>query len=226
MSHVTLASASAGLDIVHPFDLAAWKPELLGAPPPFAAGKLGILIGNTRRLWPVFTAACRDTPGLAALPHPLDHYVTEQLTRVAAECTRRHAQLILAHVTAPRAFPIQRLAELTGLASLSPSHLAIHPVHGPWFALRAVLSFDVDGPGTPPPAPAHPCASCSAPCVPALERALAVSGSPLSSAAIAEHAREWIAVRDACPLGRASRYDDAQLSYHYAPSSFRLVQGS
>jgi len=103
--------------------------------------------------------------------------------------------------------------------------LAIHPQHGPWFGLRAVLVAAIEGPPSTP-RPASPCASCSAPCVPALERALAVSGSPLSSAAITRHAAAWIAVRDACPIGRASRYSDAQLDYHYAPAARKLAQGS
>jgi methylmalonic aciduria homocystinuria type C protein len=119
---------------------------------------------------------------------------------------RRHA-LYWAHQTSPRALPIQRLAELVGLASLSPSHLSIHPLYGPWFALRAVAVFDVDGPDEPAPALTSPCVQCDKPCLPALERAL-----PLR---VEEHAGAWIAVRDACPVGRASRYGEEQLRYHY-----------
>jgi hypothetical protein len=218
---VAAACETAGFDLVHPFNLADCAVtelnELASRP-----GRLGILIGNTRRLWPRFMAAVRAEPELARAEHPLDRYVTERLSLVA---TRHHLRVIFGHVTEPAAFPIQRLAEQTGFASLSPSHLAVHPQHGPWFGLRAVLLGEMEG---PPPGPrvAGPCAGCSAPCVPALERALAVSGSPLGSAAIAAHTREWIAVRDACPVGRASRYSDAQLDYHYAPAARKLIQGS
>jgi cyanocobalamin reductase (cyanide-eliminating) / alkylcobalamin dealkylase len=228
VSRIATAATAAGLDIVHPFNLAhcrsAWVDELpFEVPRPTA---LGVLFGNTRRLWPIFRRACRERPQLATAAQPLDSYVTEQLTQIVTEATPRIARLVFAHVTEPRPFPIQRLAEQVGLAALSPCHLAIHPLHGPWLALRAVLVVDVDGPDSEPTELARPCRSCSAPCVPALTRALAASGSPLDSASIAEHASDWIAVRDACPVGTASRYDDAQLSYHYAPSSSKLVQGS
>jgi hypothetical protein len=42
-----------------------------------------------------------------------------------------------------------------------------------------------------------------------------VTGHNPSSASISEHAAAWIAVRDACPVGREGRYSDAQLEYHY-----------
>jgi methylmalonic aciduria homocystinuria type C protein len=159
---------------------------------------------------------------LAHATHPLDTYVSQHLSPLAAA----GVALIFAHVTEPAPFPIQRLAEQVGLAALSPSHLTVHPEHGPWIALRAVVLADVDG---PPPAqgrPPSPCASCAAPCVPALERALAVSGRPLDIKTISLHANDWIAVRDACPIGRGSRYGEAQLDYHYSRANRKLSQGS
>jgi len=185
--------------------------------------RLGILIGNTRKLWPAFTRALENDQELAASENQLDTYVTVQLTRIAREATPHRHQLVFSHVTAPRPFPIQRLAELVGFAALSPSHLAIHPLHGLWFALRAVLVIDVAGPDKAPSAPTRPCSGCSAPCVPALERAVAASGTPLTSGAIAAHAAEWIAVRDACPVGHESRYGEAQLRWHYGSSRLRVV---
>jgi methylmalonic aciduria homocystinuria type C protein len=225
VSRIAPAAAHAGFDLVHPFGMAAAS----AAASHFDCARenaLGVLIGNTARLWPIFTQACRDDRELAARPAPLDAYVTERLTQIAAEATPGAAKLAFAHVTTPQPFPIQRVAEQAGLAALAPCHLVIHPVHGPWVALRALMVFDVDGPDGGLPPLERPCQGCRAPCVTALERALTVSGSPLTSAAIAAHARDWIAVRDACPVGRASRYSDAQLSYHYAPSNEKLIQGS
>lgn len=37
----------------------------------------------------------------------------------------------------------------------------------------------------------------------------------LDAALGAEDWRRWLAVRDACPVGRAHRYSDAQIAYHY-----------
>jgi hypothetical protein len=36
------------------------------------------------------------------------------------------------------------------------------------------------------------------------------------AAAVERGWRAWVAVRDACPVGRASRYGDEQIRYHYA----------
>jgi methylmalonic aciduria homocystinuria type C protein len=226
------AAADAGLDLVQPFSVAHYNE---GAPVEehlddfgrsSRGGALGLLFGNTRRLWPAFTEAYAQDAALADAEQPLDRYVVTRLTALLAAATAAPTRLVFAHVTTPRAFPIQRLAERIGLAALSPSHLAIHPLHGPWLALRAVAVVDVAGPEPAPNAVASPCLGCPAPCVRALEQALLVSGEPLSSAAVAQHATAWIAVRDACPVGRGSRYGEAQLAYHYAPARSRIVPES
>nr|MBA3453558.1 hypothetical protein [Deltaproteobacteria bacterium] len=72
--------ADAGFDLVHAFDpaLAAREPgweRLAGAP------GVGLLVGNTRALWPRFVAAMRD-PVLAAESDPLDRY-TERTIEAA-----------------------------------------------------------------------------------------------------------------------------------------------
>jgi methylmalonic aciduria homocystinuria type C protein len=228
VARVATGCAEAGLDLVHAFEVARYNslaPETAQLSDFGRASALGILIGNTRKLWPHFVHAFATDPALTKSDNPLDDYVAARLAEVVAQATERATRLVLAHVTEPRAFPIQRLAELVGFAAFSPTHLAIHPLHGPWLALRALVVFDVPGPDAPLPEPARPCRNCSAPCVPALERAVAVSGTPLASTAIAEHAAEWIAVRDACPVGKGSRYSDAQLSYHYAPARSRIGLG-
>jgi cyanocobalamin reductase (cyanide-eliminating) / alkylcobalamin dealkylase len=226
VTRVEAGCSAVGLDLVHPFGVGRYNAvaaadqrlEDFGRP-----DALGILIGNTRELWPAFTRAVRDDAALASSPHPLDTYVTTRVKTLVAEATRQDARFVFAHVTTPRAFPIQRLAESVGLAAVAPCHLAIHPLHGPWFALRAVVVVDASGPSSATCRLERPCDGCSAPCLPALQRALEASGTPLTSAAVAEHASEWIAMRDACPVGRSSRYGAEQLRYHYGPASARSV---
>jgi methylmalonic aciduria homocystinuria type C protein len=228
-ARVATAATRAGFDIVHPFNVAHYNSTAPATQQLEEHGRrdaLGILIGNTRRLWPAFTSAYAADSALQSAAQPLDTYSVTRLTAVLAEASTARAQLVFSHVTHPRAFPIQRLAERVGLAALSPSHLAIHPLHGPWVALRAVAVVDISGPAEGPPPLAKPCQGCSAPCVPALERALAASGTPLSSAGVVAHAHLWIAVRDACPVGRTSRYGDAQLAYHYGLSRSRPLPDS
>jgi hypothetical protein len=204
----------AGFDLSTPFSASAYNRAAPDHPLPGRHDGLGVLIGNTRALWPSFVTAHATSPHLSESEHPLDRYVTEQVTRIVAR-TGRRAEIVFAHVTEPTAFPIQRLAELIGFAVIAPSHLAIHPEHGPWFALRAVVVLDCAGPDVWLTRSARPCAGCAAPCVAALERALQSSGPKLDGRSVAAHARDWIAVRDVCPVGRASRYGENQLAYHY-----------
>jgi cyanocobalamin reductase (cyanide-eliminating) / alkylcobalamin dealkylase len=210
--------AEAGLDLSWPFNVRKYNLQAFENERLFDFGRpdaLGILVGNTRRLWPVFKRALAAETALSADPNPLDSYVTARLRALGAGVLGRPFQLIFAHATAPKPFPIQRLAEAVDFAATSPSHLSIHPEHGPWLALRAVVVVDVEGPAPTPGRLESPCRGCSAPCVPALRRAIAVSTPPLSEQTIAEHAAEWIAIRDACPVGRGSRYGEEQLVYHY-----------
>lgn len=229
------AITSHGLDLVHPFALDQYNAAVASHERLADFGKakrLGILIGNTRALWSPLRNALRHEPALLADANPLDAYVESRLAAAVA-ALGQPAQLHFAHVTQPHALPIQRLAALTGFACLSPSQLAIHRLHGPWFALRAVVVVDVSGPPWPneplgalpgeAAAQRAPCLGCSQPCMPALAHALRVSAPPLDTAAIAEHAAEWIAVRDACPVGQASRYSTEQLRYHYTKSRAALA---
>lgn len=221
-------SSSFGIDLVHPFAVdwynravaTSQRLEDFGSP-----RSLGVLLGNTGALWPAFTERMRSEPALAALEHPLDSYVQSSVDALTARLTPLRSTSYFGHTTEPKPLPIQRLSELVGFAAVAPSHLAIHPLHGPWLALRAVVVLDVPGPTGEPPALSRPCPSCAKPCMAAFERALEASGIPLGAQAIARHADAWIAVRDACPIGQASRYEPAQLRYHYQ-NDRSLLQGS
>jgi cyanocobalamin reductase (cyanide-eliminating) / alkylcobalamin dealkylase len=199
------SAAVVGLDIVHAFPVAGFARPCA----------LGLVIGNTRALWTPFVAAVNADAELAAAADPLERYLETRLPALIRAATDRAHSIEWAHRIEPRIVPIQRIAEQAGLASLAPSHLSIHPEHGPWFALRAVVVVDVDGPEAPTPALESPCERCSKPCLPALERALAATGPEADAGAIARNAEAWIAIRDACPVGKASRYGSEQLRYHY-----------
>lgn len=197
--------AEAGFDLVHAFDAhAAAREPGWGC---LAGGDaLGLLVGNTRALWPRFVAAMTE-PALAAEAHPLQRH-----TERAIEAAFPSAPAYYAHRRYADAFlPFQRLAVATGLGALAPSQLVIHPIYGPWFALRAVVVV----PGVPPArAPiASPCA-CTGACHAALEAARGSSDW-----------RPWLAVRDACGL-RAWRYGDDQIRYHYTRAWPRPPAGS
>jgi hypothetical protein len=146
----------------------------------------GLLIGNTRALWAPFSAARRDEPDA------LDRY-TERCVSAAFP----GATIEYAHEQPFK--PFQRYAVEAGLAALTPTMLLVHPVYGPWFALRALIVRP--GPARLPIA--KPCV-CTQKCDQAF--------------AEAHDGPSWLAVRDACSTGRAWRYSDEQIRYHYTRS--------
>ncbi|MBX3024249.1 hypothetical protein KF840_04985 [bacterium] len=199
-----------GLDIVHPFAAAGPDTAAASLPDLGRGDPLGLLIGNTRALWAPFVAAWRKDAALRAAADPLERYVEAAVLPALAALGVRHA-VRWAHDPPPR-LAIQGLADRAGLAPLSPVGLNVHPVYGPWFALRAAAVLDIAGPAAAPPL-SPPCAHCAATCAPAFARARA-----------AQQGRDdigatwplWLAVRDACPIGRVHRYGEAQIRYHYA----------
>lgn len=189
--------AAAGFDIVHAFDAAAVARE-----PGLAllAGdtRLGLLIGNTRALWPAFTAALRN-PSLAADADPLDRYTERVIDAAFAGPAPR---IYYAHRRYHGNFlPLQRLAAATGLGALAPNHLVIHPVYGPWFALRAIIVIEGEPPTRTPID--QPC-RCDATCAARFQRAQQSNDW-----------HDWLAVRDSCSL-RTWRYTDNEIHYHYS----------
>jgi methylmalonic aciduria homocystinuria type C protein len=186
------ALAAAGFDIVQPFDGAPVDP----------ARRSGLLVGNTRALWPIFLA---NKP---AGPDPLDHYVE----RIIEPLVPTGGRVFYAHRQYDGQFlGFQQLAVEAGLGAWSETHLVIHPEYGPWFALRAAIVV----PGDPPVTAQipRPC-RCEAPCRQALTLAI---GS--------KDWRAWLAVRDACPVGRDHRYSEDQLAYHYIQGLLRTPAG-
>lgn len=160
------------------------------------------VVGNSRALWEPFLDALVDDEALLSSQDPLDAYVARAVRAAASSAGAAATTIRFAH---ERPFPpIRAFAEASGLAAAGASMLCTHPTHGPWIALRAVVVFDVDAPGLVA-GRAPPCGACDDACGPAYARA-AGSSDPL----------DYLAARAACPLGRASRYPDAQLAYHYA----------
>jgi len=204
--------AAAGLDLIQAFAVSDWN-DVAGEhrlPDLGRARALAVIVGNSRALWPRFAAALDPAQ---THPDPLDRYV-ERVIEDAIDGAR--AEIRYAH--RPPYLPMQRIAAVAGLAELRPSHLCVHPVHGPWIAVRAVVVFDADTPDLPAPAAAAPC-DCAHGCLPAFERAAAGGWDPDDETTW----RAWVAVRDACPIGRASRYSELQLRYHYGKDRSALM---
>ena len=209
------ALAAAGFDLVQPFSAAAYHAAVdgRGLAPLELFGRADAqawLVGNTRALWPRFVGAYAADASLQDAADPLDTYVERALRRAfeGARCAIRFA-----HHTDARLVDMLRAAEASGLAKRGPAHLAVHPERGPWFALRAVVTFDAEASATPQAAAPDPCAACDAPCVAAMQAALEGEGGW----------RAWLAVREACPVGGEHAYGPAQTRYHYTKERAYIV---
>jgi len=202
----------AGLDIVHAFAVDARLDGLFAFPRFGREACLGLLIGNSRALWPPFTAwqaTHRD------LTDPLDHYVAEVVGRAVDQ---QRAEVIFTGrpKDGSAALPFQRLAHEIGFAALGPAHLNVQADFGPWFAFRAVAVFDAPPPAIEPARPSvEPCSRCPAPCRAPFDVAMARAKGKPERASVRADWKLWLAVRDACPVGRSYRYSDAQIGYHY-----------
>lgn len=223
-----------GLDLQQPFSVEAVRASLPESLLPHVSrltSPLGLVIGNTHALWPAFRShliglGVRNARELG--PDPLDIYVEELIHSALDELASQHqveAQVLFGHdENDGKPVPIQRICDLSGLARLSPSHLTIHPLFGPWMALRAVVSFDLplefgvalDWKEAAP----SPCQDCSAPCRKALANAMLERDQPAATAprppaGLSKRKARWLAVREVCPVGRSARYSDDQIRYHY-----------
>jgi len=191
------------------------------APEPFRShallpGARGLVVCGSAgaELWRRFRAhmgACRELWDDA---HPYDAFVAESLDRADRELRAAgigFRRFDAAFHAAPRV-DFVTLAQLVGLGSPGPFALLIHPEHGPWWALRG--AWLVDSEVEPALEPTPPCAGCRAPCV---------DGAPAPGGV----ARATAEVRGRCVVGRASRYDEDQIAYHYdrAVTVARLRRG-
>lgn len=214
-----------GFDLVQPLQI-GWYNALVDGSlrlADFGSGdNLGIVIGNTRALWPKLLARLQSDASLRDAPDPIEQYTEDCITGALNALGVPHS-VRWSHDAEERRVAMQRLAQVAGLAYLSESHLSVHPSYGPWIALRAAVSFEVRADAIAKLELGHPCGRCEAHCLPAFERAVSAAGEPRDTADIRANFALWLAVRDACPTGRAHRYDDPQIRYHYLVDREQLL---
>jgi methylmalonic aciduria homocystinuria type C protein len=197
----------SGLDLAAPLQVGWYNGRVeprLQLPDFGNPQSLAVLIGNTRILWPHLLDALRADPALFDEAEPVEAYTMRRVREAAGRLPVAH-EIRWAHVVVPQPVAIQRLAQIAGLAHLAPSNLSVHPIHGPWIALRAVVVAGVPGPPNPPSVMNSPCDDCEHACLAAFRRAVAEP----------DDWRHWLQIRDACPIGRTYRYDESQIVYHY-----------
>lgn len=218
----------AGFDLVQGLDArdydAAVAAEYRLPRPGERDARLAVVIGSSRAFWPPLLDWLRADPARLDQPDPIDRYVVQVVTAALASIDVPH-DVRFSFEAPPRRVAMQRLADVAGLAALTPAMLCVHPTFGPWIALRAAVVFDVAPPERSLAGAILRCHDCAERCTPALEHALAATAARGAGTArdverrggdpVSTDWRLWLAVRDACPLGREHRYPEPYLRYVY-----------
>jgi hypothetical protein len=247
--------AARGFDICVPFRTGwlhesvdtATHPEL--RLDPFGRGDagLGVLIGNTRALWPALTGFLAAHPSWRTRPHPVHDYVEASIHEACTAALPVAADVHFVHETAPgRLVPMQALGEACAFAYYDrTAFLSVHPRFGPWFAYRAAVLLDAPWFGPPDdPQPARPWpargptseegAMHAQAAMENVWRAVREEQGLESNPAVADvkyHGRKgdwrvWVALRDALaegiPEAAAFRYPQDQLIYYYTTDRMAL----
>jgi hypothetical protein len=200
------ALAGSGIELVASCGAEAYDAE---APPGLRSAELmpgarGVVVAASAgtRLWRRFREHMDADRARWAKAHPYDAFIAATLARADDALARDGVRFrrFDAAFEAPVRLSFIALARLVGLGEPGPFMLAIHPVHGAWWALRG--AWLVDAEVEPPLVHAPPCRGCPAPCVGGWQNAGGI-------------ARATPEVRARCVVGQPSRYDDDQIAYHH-----------
>jgi hypothetical protein len=203
---VRTALARSGIELIASCSIAAYDaraPQALRSASWLPSARGLVVAGSAGpALWRAFRARRDSDPALAKAEHPYDEFVSELLARGDAALTAAGIDFhrFDAAFQAPVRVDFVALAALVGFGVPGPFALAIHPLHGAWWALRGawMVAADVE----PALDLRRPCSGCVAPCI---------GGWPNASGMVQATAE----VRGRCIVGQGSRYDDEQIAYHY-----------
>jgi len=185
------------------------------------AHTLGLLIGNTRDMWPALKAHANADPsnwiGEHVRPDPVDDFAALAVGAAAkalqAATGTAPATRFSQDMETDKFVHMQLLASICGLTHKdNHSMLSIHETFGPWLSLRAAVCLDADAPlglDQPDPIP-HPNPR-SVPLIKAHMEAILEPGHTAGW-------RDWLRGRDIVgdfDPARAHRFSEDQLAYHY-----------
>lgn len=199
-----------GIDIIKPFNVSDYNnlcQNHQSLTPISQFGRenaLGLLIGNTKAIWPPFVEHYKNDLILKKIQNPLDKYVEIAIFKASSELPTQSEVWFSFHGN-ENFVSMLHVAEISGLAKISPAQLAVNSEHGFWFGLRAVLVIDIDA--NIQITQAEPCIGCHAPCKDLYDKTIGLSGEA--------RIQGWIDIRKCCPLGKNTPYSENQINYHH-----------
>lgn len=182
-----------------------------------------IVIGNGgRSLWEAVRRACSADSGLAGAPDPIDAFtrrVVEAEVRPLLDGVSVRLLYPFRYPADPIAF--MTLAECAGLGRRSLVGVLVHPVFGPWIALRAAILLPFAVTAERPADGFDPCPGCAErACIAACPAgAIGPSGWDVPRCASSRLGESDACAarchaRFDCVLGREHRYPPDALAYH------------
>jgi epoxyqueuosine reductase QueG len=234
---VARAVAPLGLNLVGVASVAAYDAQIASErrlARRLEGAESVIVVGNGGgAFWEAYRHACAADPALAARPDPLDDFTREVVEAACAPLTDAQATRIVFPFGFDAEVSFTRLAVLAGIGRPSLLGVLVHPVYGPWIALRAAILVrgrlaaprPADGFDPCPTCRDRPCMSaCPAGAIEAegwsLSRCAGHRAPPDDPCAGRCHARV------ACVLGPEHRYPDDALAYHQRRARAPLLQAS
>lgn len=210
--------ADAGLALTGSIDIETYDALV---PEPWRSARLAkdarsaLIVGNAgRALWERFCAA----PERALATDPLDAYTRRVLDEAARLVAPRAAIGFYADRREGVYLPLVALARRAGFGTPGRVGVLIHPVYGPWIAIRSVLLL-ADRVDVAEPAVYSPCDDCPAPCARACHGGV-VGAQGVDSAACYQVRRTHPAcanacdARSACIVGPEHAYSREQIAHH------------
>jgi hypothetical protein len=180
-----------------------------------------MVIGNGgAAFWHAFETFCREHPDHAASADPIDDF-TRRVVDVAVAAAGLDGPVLYPFDFPATPVSFMRLAECAGLGRRSLLGVLVHPVYGPWIALRAAVPLPIEVPAPRPADGFDPCPTCAErPCIAACPAgAVTAAGWDIPTCAAHRAADDdpcasRCHARVECVLGRAHRYPAAALAYH------------
>jgi len=214
-----------GIDLVGATSVAAYDARVpadrrLAGDAPGARGV--VVLGNGgRALWDAF----RGAAGEAGVADPLDAFVQRAVEAAIHDVAGARCR----YPSEPEV-DFRLLAELAGLGRPSLVGVLVHPVYGPWMALRAAVLVPYDVSAPRPAEGFDPCPTCTErPCIPACPAGAIGPGGWDVPRCVAHrlaeetHCASGCTARIECVYGRAHRQPPEALAFHQAAARRTMV---
>lgn len=198
-----------GFSIVHPF-CTNWYNDYVKQRVPgvknlieLEKNRVGLLIGNTKSIWPKFKN-WYDKEGYN-IANPFDTYVTKSISKAVHE----DGMIYWGYETQNYLIALQQVARVSGFAYLDPNlHLCVHPQFGSWFSLRAVLLLPNE---------------CFLPKPIEVDSLVTQEEQEeIKQLSLVENPdwKHWVKLRSVPQIGKNEKFSEEQILYHYTKTMF------